>query len=158
MSDLVSPAIIEGIVGVKRHATEHWGRAVSDSQTVYILHSLACKDSGIDLRRCDYSVALDDGIEPSRWVEDAPVRLRIEDGELLPDPRLFRLGLPARKANEMSEPSPDFVHPLSSGLSDVAEPLRLAPEVEAELKRRLDEMAEARAQAEVSGRDYIIWH
>jgi hypothetical protein len=79
MTDLVPPTEIERIVGVPRHATEHWGRAVSDEQRVYILHSRECLDSGIDLRYCAYSVALDDGIDPRRWTEDVPLLLSIYD-------------------------------------------------------------------------------
>ena len=77
MSDLVPADQIEGIVGASRHATDHIGRAVSAEQTVYILHSCTCLDSGIDLRDCPYSVALDRGIRPAEWVEDSPRRLEI---------------------------------------------------------------------------------
>lgn len=91
MSELVDPASIEQIVGVTRHATEHYGRAVSAEQTVYILHSQQCKDSSIDLRQCPYSIALDRGIEhPYPWtgwrrLQDQPVRLEISRGYLMPD-------------------------------------------------------------------------
>jgi membrane carboxypeptidase/penicillin-binding protein len=74
---------IEAIVGATRHATDHIGRAVSAEETVYILHSQECRDSGVDLRECPYSSALDEGIDPSTWVEDAPVRLAIVDGRLV---------------------------------------------------------------------------
>lgn len=92
MADLVNPSEIESIVGAPRHATDHLGRAVSAEQTVYILHSEECRSSGVDLRECPYSVALDLGIEGrvpwSSWrrVQDRPVRLHIHcDGWLLPD-------------------------------------------------------------------------
>lgn len=85
MSELVAPTEIEGIVGARRDPTDHLGRAVSAEQTVYILHSQACKDSGIDLRDCPYSRALDRGIDLDHWVEDVPTKLCIEDGELLQD-------------------------------------------------------------------------
>jgi hypothetical protein len=87
MTDLVSPARIESIVGVARHPTEHWGRAVSAEQTVYILHSRACLHAGNDLRDCEYSVALDLGIDVRDWQgqEDASVLLVIaDDGVLVP--------------------------------------------------------------------------
>lgn len=90
MSDLVDPERIEQIVGVRRHATEHWGRAHSGEQTVYVLHSKACRDSTPDLRTCPYSLALDQGIEgPANWFawrdrQDQPVHLAIEDGYLAP--------------------------------------------------------------------------
>ncbi len=97
MSDLVSPTDIESIVGRMRHATDHYARAVSDDpqrgteNTVYILHSQDCLDSGIDLRECEYSVAMDKGItSPTPWarwkrVQDRPVRVLVVKGWLLPD-------------------------------------------------------------------------
>lgn len=91
MSELVSPTDIERIVGRMRHATGHYARAVSDEGTVYVLHSQACLDSGIDLRECEYSIALDRGItRPTPWarwrrVQDRPVRVLIVKGWLLPD-------------------------------------------------------------------------
>jgi hypothetical protein len=96
VSDLVPSDRIEAIVGVSRHPSEHWGRAVSAEQTVYILHSAACRDSGIDLRDCDYSIALDNGINDlSDWIgrEDTPVQLSICYGWLIPvdrDPEVSR--------------------------------------------------------------------
>ncbi|GAA2180924.1 hypothetical protein GCM10009785_13700 [Brooklawnia cerclae] len=92
MSDLVDHSQIEQIVGAKRHPTDHWGRAVSADQTVYILHSQACLDSGIDLRECPYSQALDRGIEDlgpwTRWrmTQGQPVRLAFSRGYLVPAP------------------------------------------------------------------------
>lgn len=91
MTELVNPSEIEAVVGVSRHATEHWGRAVSAEETVYILHSQACKDSGIDLRQCPYSIALDRGIDHFlpwtgwRRVPDRAVRLDLVSGYLMPD-------------------------------------------------------------------------
>lgn len=72
---------IEAIVGAKRRAEEHLGRAVSAEQRVYVLHSQACVDSGIDLRECDYSQALDLGIDLGIWADhqDVPVVLAISD-------------------------------------------------------------------------------
>lgn len=86
MADLVPAEKIEGIVGVARHDRLHLGRAVSAEQRVYVLHSRACLDSGIDLRECVYSVALDWGILLGDWVdmEDRPVSLEIERGRLVP--------------------------------------------------------------------------
>src|SRR6516225_10738811 len=59
LTDLVPAKDIERIVGVARHPIEHWGRAVSTEQTVYILHSKECLDKGGELRDCPYSEALD---------------------------------------------------------------------------------------------------
>ena len=89
MSDLVPIDLIEQIVGARRHALAHLGRAVTAEQTVYVLHSQRCKDSGIDLRNCTYSRALDSGIEGlHEWdgQEDQVVTLQVAHGYLLPDP------------------------------------------------------------------------
>ncbi|MFC7450529.1 hypothetical protein [Rhodococcus daqingensis] len=86
MSDLVPDDQIERIVGVGRHRKAHFGRAVSSEQTVYVLHSRECRDSGRDLRECRYSVALDLGIDPDRWAgdQDVPVVLGVWNGRLIP--------------------------------------------------------------------------
>ncbi len=79
MSQLVPRESIELIVGVPRHATEHWAKSVSAEYTVYILHSQACLDRGIDLRGCDFSVALDGGIHVPDWPEDVPLHVVVDD-------------------------------------------------------------------------------
>lgn len=81
MSRIEAADKIEGIVGVKRHANEHWGRAVSAEQRVYVLHSEECVARGIDLRKCEYSIALDYGIDLGLWAEyqDRPVLLLIDE-------------------------------------------------------------------------------
>jgi hypothetical protein len=90
MSEIVPAAEIETIVGVRRHATDHYGRADSTERTVYILHSQHCKDTTPDLRDCSYSVALDEGIESAptwagwRHVQDQPVKLKVSLGYLMP--------------------------------------------------------------------------
>lgn len=102
MTDIVPTEDIDRIVGVPRHPTQHWGRAVSAEQTVYILHSQECKDSTPDLRDCPYSLSLDDGVDLAMgWTEDVPLPLMISDpgGEawLVPAPikcPFHDLGLP----------------------------------------------------------------
>lgn len=88
MSELVDPIEIEVIVGVARNHTFHLARAISADHTVYILHSQECKDSGIDLRQCVFSQALDRGIDVALWqrlhCEDRVVALAVMGGELLP--------------------------------------------------------------------------
>lgn len=84
MSDLVPTGSIERIVGVKRDRLRHYARAVSYTQTVYVLHSRECLTSGVDLRECLFSLALDEGIDVERWPEDEPVHVVIEDGRLVP--------------------------------------------------------------------------
>ena len=86
MSALVDPSAIEEIVGHSRHAAQHLARAVSDEQTVYILHSQRCKDSGVDLRGCPFSLALDHGIDRADWegFEDRPVVVAIIHERLFP--------------------------------------------------------------------------
>jgi hypothetical protein len=60
-------------------------RAVSAKQTVYILHSQECRDTGRDLRLCEFSIALDTGIDETNWegCEDQPMRVLVA-----PPPRL----------------------------------------------------------------------
>ena len=88
MSEIVSTDEIERIVAAPRHATRHVGRAVEAEQTVYILHSRECKDSGIDLRECPFSLALDEGINPPQWITaratELPVMLEVIGGRLVP--------------------------------------------------------------------------
>lgn len=94
MSDLVATDQIETIVGARRHATGHLARAVSAEQTVYVLHSVQCLTSGVDLRLCEYSLALDRGIDADDWHgwEDAPVVVDMDGGLLVP---LARATIPA---------------------------------------------------------------
>lgn len=84
--ELVDPATIEEIVGVQRDVHNHWGRAVSKDQTVYILHSKSCVDSGKDLRYCYYSKALAEGIRIQDWSAalDRPVKIGLEGGLIVP--------------------------------------------------------------------------
>jgi hypothetical protein len=84
MAELVPADQIEAIVGVDRHPTDHYARAVSAEQTVYILHPRSCLDLGIDLRDCPYSLALDRGINVEQWIEDAPVIVTIRGRRLVP--------------------------------------------------------------------------
>lgn len=86
MVDLVPAEEIERIVGAHRHAHQHLGRAVTAEQIVYVLHSQKCKDSGIDLRKCEWSRALDNGIDPADWHghEDRAVVLAIIRERLFP--------------------------------------------------------------------------
>jgi hypothetical protein len=95
MTALVDPSEIESIVGIERHPTRHYARAVSDEQTVYILHSHRCKDSGIDLRECPFSVALDRGIDMDIWgaYQDRPMRVMVNrSGRLIHSGPGMRLG------------------------------------------------------------------
>jgi hypothetical protein len=84
VSDLVPREDIERIVGAARHESKHYARAVSSEQTVYILHSHKCLDSGIDLRECEFSVALDRGIDVRHWREDVALVVEVLLGKLRP--------------------------------------------------------------------------
>lgn len=91
MSDLVPADEIEAIVGVKRHQSEHYARALSAEQKVYILHSQGCLDDITssdpamrrDLSECPYSLALDRGIDlADGWTEDVPILVTVgRDGD-----------------------------------------------------------------------------
>jgi hypothetical protein len=84
VSDLVPAESIESIVGAERHPNRHLARAVRAEQTVYILHSYDCLESGIDLRDCDFSRALDNGIRPAEWPEDVAVAVAVHENRLVP--------------------------------------------------------------------------
>lgn len=84
MSDRVDSAIIQNIVGHPRHPFLHYGRAISEEELVYILHSQACLESMPDFRDCSYSLALDKGIDLSDWIFDQPLPLTIKWGRLVP--------------------------------------------------------------------------
>lgn len=91
MSDLVDPTEIEHRVGRRRHTTLHYGRADYETSQVYVLHSEECRSSTPDLRDCEYSIALDRGIEAFYpWLfwstrQDQTVPLTIGKGWLIPD-------------------------------------------------------------------------
>jgi len=59
MTELVDPKKIEKIFGVPRHEDYHL--LLFKAGTIYIMHSHECVNTGIDLRKCAYSVALDKG-------------------------------------------------------------------------------------------------
>lgn len=85
MTDLVRSSQIEKIIGVKRHPIDHYARAVSAEQTVYILHSARCHREVTDLRGCPFSIALDSyGIDVSQWTEDAPTVVSLREGRMVP--------------------------------------------------------------------------
>lgn len=111
MSELVSADEIETIVGAERHESLHLGRAVSAEQVVYLLHPHDCLNSFEDLRDCPYSRALDRGIDPDGWVEDAPVMLGLEtDGRLTGDTPLMGDDSPAeghRTCNDCDRTLPE---------------------------------------------------
>ena len=93
MTERVPADEIENIVGRKRSVKDHYARAVSAEQTVYILHSRECLDMNADLRECPWSLALDRGIDLDEWVEDVPLTVYVRSGRLLPSPAEVR---PAR--------------------------------------------------------------
>lgn len=88
MSRVESAKTIEAKVEASRHDTDHLGRAVSVTERVYVLHSKECVARGIDLRECEFSIALDLGIHLGAWEShrDVPVVLGIdpEHGDLVP--------------------------------------------------------------------------
>jgi len=88
MAEIVPNYQIEQIVGVPRHSRIHYGRAVSSEQTMYILHSKNCLKDNPDLRDCEFSVALDNGLDMDKWedYQDRTLVLSIVDGSLWPGP------------------------------------------------------------------------
>ena len=86
MTNLVPASEIENIVGRRRHERAHYGRAVSDEEVFYILHSKNCLEDNPDLRDCEFSIALDNGFNLDYWkvFMDRPVPLRISAGQIYP--------------------------------------------------------------------------
>lgn len=80
MSDKVLADQIEGIVGRRRDSDRHYGRAVSDEEVFYILHSDRCLRKYQDLRDCPFSLAMDNRLSFS--VEDEVLILHVKDGTL----------------------------------------------------------------------------
>lgn len=83
MTELVPADEIEDLVGHKRHARAHYVRLDFGEETAYILHSKLCIDSGIDLRQCEFSLALDRGVDPSEWGFEAEIA-KVREGKLCP--------------------------------------------------------------------------
>ena len=88
MTDPVDRSEIEKLVGARRSPGAHLGRADSEAGKVYILHSQRCLDTGMDLRGCRFSIALDFGISMEDWegFEDETVALRVYEDRLIPVP------------------------------------------------------------------------
>lgn len=92
MTTLVPRKLIEETVGTRRQNKLHVGRMNSKENAFYILHSKECLESGIDLRDCEYSVALDNGIKDWDGWEDNPHFITISDGMIVPLIRLILTG------------------------------------------------------------------
>lgn len=87
MVDRVAASEIETLVGIERHRARHFGRADSVRGKFFILHSDACRRAALPLADCDFSLALERGINEADWYghEDRPVALWFdEDGRLIP--------------------------------------------------------------------------
>lgn len=79
MTEHVPADQIEAIVGARRHLIDHYGRAVSDEETFYILHSAECLAVFDDLTDCPFSVGLDDAFDIEEWPADETLRLALDD-------------------------------------------------------------------------------
>ena len=79
MTDLIKPDEIEILVGTRRHPIWHIGKVDTARQQVYIMHSYQRRHSGIDLRVCTFSLALDQGLQDEDWegMQDVPVVLAL---------------------------------------------------------------------------------
>lgn len=96
MTNPVDPDQIESIVGATRRNTHHLGilvsggDEVSEGGEVYILHSRECLETTSNLGRCEFSIALDQGIHGEetwsfwRRMADRPVVLHVIKGLLYP--------------------------------------------------------------------------
>ena len=91
MTDLVPPEDIEKLVGLLRNSWRHVGRAVPEDDIFYIMHSHECLARDIDLRECEFSIALDRGLWKTDWrdYENCPCELKINKaGRLVPAKRM----------------------------------------------------------------------
>ena len=87
MTKPINPGTIQEIVGVERDPEQHIGRAISEHDMVYILHSRKCMETQHDMRDCEFSLELDEGIDLEIWkdFQDQPVYLEIDpDNGLVP--------------------------------------------------------------------------
>lgn len=84
MTERVPADEIENIVGRKRSVKDHYARAVSAAQTMYVLHTRGCLALNADLRDCPWCLAPDRGIDLDERVED------VRSGRLLPSPAEVR--------------------------------------------------------------------
>jgi hypothetical protein len=85
---LVPSQDIERIVGARRHPLRHIGRAVSDEQRLYIMHSAKCVAETSELTECSYSKLLaEKGLSFDAWHDwmDRPVVLVEGPHGLVPD-------------------------------------------------------------------------
>ena len=108
MSTLVDPGEIETIVGARRHSVKHLGRLITETRTVYVLHSHLCRNTGRDLRECEFSIAMDEGVDWTLFTEqlDRPIIMGVDSRGLL---------MPANLATELeqSPPWPDHTEPIT---------------------------------------------
>lgn len=94
MAELQKSGVVERVVGLPRHPTIHQGRLVGEDDDaargeVWILHSQQCLDNMLGttggLQACEYSRALDGGINLSHWQVDVSCPVVIDElGELRP--------------------------------------------------------------------------
>lgn len=104
MTSLLDPSEAMRKVGAYRKWHEHLARADSHTRVVYLLHSHTCLKTKTPLTECEYSLALDLGIDETMWAtsQDTAVKVKIDKhGRLIP---LDSLGLtpyhPLRKENK----------------------------------------------------------
>ncbi len=133
---------IEEIVGVSRDPVTHWGRAVSEEERVYILHSAECRASMEDLLECEYSRALGRGIDCGfpwtlwRHVQDQPVPLEIFDGYVLPALAVVKAAV--RTAAAQRRAAEDLTFPLEMIWHDALPPAEVGSISRAGLGRLLE--------------------
>lgn len=77
---------IEAIVGIQRHSTVHYGRAVSATDQFYILHSRRCLRDFPDSMDCPFSFSMLHGINRKEWAkwQDMALPIGIRRGMVVP--------------------------------------------------------------------------
>jgi hypothetical protein len=83
--DRVPASEIETLVGIDRHPVRHYGRADSRAGKFFILHSDECRRAPESITQCEYSLALERGLNEADWYfyEDCPVVLGFDEHDNL---------------------------------------------------------------------------
>lgn len=91
MPEPIPATEVETLVGIQRHATDHYARSDSKARRTYVLHSKECLSEADDLPAADcvFSAAQDLGIDEvaSEWegCEDQPLKVELDDdGYMVP--------------------------------------------------------------------------
>jgi len=95
MAEKMTPEDVDRVFssrGVNRHTNVHVAIALSEDQTVYVLHSKKCLERTGGRFDCEFTDALQWGIEVDDWVEDVPLVCVVNPLSGLLDPVMWVCG------------------------------------------------------------------